>query len=429
MPAASKQGRRAGLPSPSDRLGFIETGGAMLDFKLFSCDSHIVEHPDAFVRVQREFGDRAPRVVENPEGVGKGLWLIKPDGGLDPMQVGYFALGHVVEKPHGRKDMLVYRDSDAFKKTVTEFRENYRYEDNKQDWEPAAYLEALERDGVEGSLLYASWTRYNYHETDAKLQRAIFRSYNEWMLEFVSHARKRLFFAPLISILDVDLAAADMTDYVKRGCKTVQIPTTIIGSGYYEEQYEKLWATAADLGIPLSVHSSSSQGKQMKRHALKTRDYDPRKYIIRGDFNPIGGPATAWEFMSNLIFSGVFDRYPSLKVVAAEFQVSDAAAAYESVDYRVGRAATYDSDRNVNRRWPSEYLLENCYFGFEDSRATVLTAPFYGQDNFLWANDYPHFQTPWPHSRTVFQENCDGLDPAIRRKLGRDNMMRVYGLA
>jgi len=42
----------------------------MLDFKLISADCHIVEHSDAFVRCQREYGDKAPRVVENPEGVG-----------------------------------------------------------------------------------------------------------------------------------------------------------------------------------------------------------------------------------------------------------------------------------------------------------------------------------------------------------------------
>ena len=396
----------------------------MRDFKLISVDSHMTEHPDCFLRVQKEFGDKAPRVVENPEGIGKGLYFLME--GLEPMHVGYFALGHVVEKPHGRKEMLIYRNSDDFKKKVTAFRENYRYEDNRADWSAPEYLEAMERDGVEAALVYASWARYNFHIADPKLQRSLFNSYNEFMFDFVSHAPKRLFFAPLLSILDVDLACADMRDFVKRGCKTVHIPTTIIGSGYYEPIYEKLWATAADLDIPLSVHANASQGKPMKLHGLKAREYDPRKYIIRGDFNPLGGPQAGWEFMSNLIFSGVFDRYPNLRVVASEFQMSDAAAAYESIDYRVGRAATYDSERNTSKKWPSEYLAENCFFGFEDSRATVLTAPFFGKDNFMWSNDYPHFQTPWPHSVKIFEENCEGIDPVIARRLGRDNANRIY---
>ena len=163
----------------------------------------------------------------------------------------------------------------------------------------------------------------------------------------------------------------------------------------------------------------------MKLHGLGKRDYDPKKYIMNANDNKLGGPLTAWEFFSNLIFSGVFDRYPKLKCVAAEFQMIDAAATYEYIDYRVGRNATYDFDRNAYKRWPSEYLAENCFFGLEDSRATMLTAPYFGKDNFMFSNDYPHFQTPWPHSRTIFAENSEGLDQEIMRKVGRDNANRV----
>lgn len=400
----------------------------MLDFKLISADCHIVEHPDAFVRCQKEFGEKAPRVVENPQGLAKGLWFIME--GLEPMHVGYFALGHVVDKPEGRKHMSAYEDADAFKKAVTNFRENYRYEDHKQDWEGSAYAAALARDKCEASIIFASWARYNYHVEDAKLQRSILRSYNEWILEFASAAPKCLFPAPMVSILDMDLCVNDMREYVKRGCKTVHLPTTINGSGYYEPIYEPLWQAAVELDIPLTVHANSSQGRPMKLHGLGKRDDDPRKYIIRSDFegNRFGGPMCAWAFVSNLIFSGVFDRYPTLKVMCSEFQMAEAASVVESIDYRVGRAATYDRDRNTNKRWPSEYLRENVFFDFEDSRSTVLQTPYYGEDNFMWASDYPHFQTIWPHSANVLEENCEGLKPGLARKLGRDNINAFYKL-
>lgn len=400
----------------------------MLDFKLISADCHIVEHSDAFARCQKEFGDKAPRVVENPEGIGKGLWFIME--GLQPMHVGYFALGHVVDKPHGRKQMTAYDDPQAFKNKVTTFRETYRYEDHKEDWEPAAYLGALERDNVEASVIFASWARYNYHLEDAKLQRSVLNSYNEWIMDFASYAPKRLIVAPMISILDMALATKDMRDYVKRGCKTVHIPTTIADSGYYEDIYEPLWQTAVELDIPLTVHANSSQGRSMKLHGLAKRDEDPRKYVIRSEFenNRFGGPMSAWAFVSNLIFSGVFDRHPSLKVMCSEFQIGEAALVVESIDYRVGRSATYDRDRNINKRWPSEYLRENVFFDFEDSRATVLTTPYYGEDNFMWASDYPHFQTIWPRSAEILEENCEGLKPDLARRLGRDNINRFYKL-
>jgi hypothetical protein len=108
--------------------------------------------------------------------------------------------------------------------------------------------------------------------------------------------------------------------------------------------------------------------------------------------------------------------------------MADAATVVESVDYRVGRLATYDRDRNLNQRWPSEYLRQNVFMDFEDSRATVLTTPFYGEDNFYWSSDYPHFQTVWPRSASIFEGMCEGIKPDIMRKLGRDNVNQIYKL-
>lgn len=398
----------------------------MIDYKLLSADCHIVEHSDAFLRCQKEFGDRAPRVVKDPQGLAKGLWYIMD--GLEPMHVGYFALGHVIDKPEGRKNIEMYGNSQEFKRQVNDFVENYTFEDFREDWDAPAYLKALDRDNVEATIIYASWARYNYAESDAKLQRSILNSYNEWIMDFASYAPKRLHPAPMISILDIDLAVKDMENWVKRGCKTVHIPTTIIGSGYYEPQYERLWAAAVDLDIPLSVHANSSQGRPMKLHGVKKREFDPKKYVVNAKHDGLGGTGSAWEFVSNLMFSGVFDRYPSLKVVAAEFKMDNAAHTYEMIDYNMGRLSTYDPESNLYKRSPSEYLLNNCFFSFEESRAIVLTAPLYGENNYMWGSDFPHFQSVWPYSTKLVSQACKGLDPAIVHKLARDNTQKIYKL-
>ncbi len=393
----------------------------MLDFDLISADTHVAEHPAAWARVQREYPDRAPRVVQDPPGLGRGLWIITD--GLQPMRAAFFALGHVVDKPEGIRHMTLMEDAQAFRRRMKEFNETFRYEDYPGGWDPVAHVADMDRDGVEAEIIFSSATRFNYSQTDAKFQRAIFRSYNEWILEFASYAPRRLFPLPLISVLDVDLAVADMTEYVKRGCKSVHIPTQILGSGYYEPCYERLWATAEDLDIPLTVHANSSQNLKQHHVDPEGRDYDPRKYIIR-----ITRGVPAVEFISNLIFSGVFDRHPRLKVVCSEFECNWVAGMVQRVDYMVGRESTYDPERNLNRRPPSEYLQENIFFSFEDDRAGVLTTPLYGADNFMWGNDYPHHQTTWPRSKATLEDNCAGLDPALPRKLGRENVNRVYKL-
>jgi len=397
----------------------------MPDFKLISADCHISEPPEAFARVAKEYGDRAPKVVENPQGYGPGLWIIGE--GLTPMRSAYFGMGYVIEKPKGR-GMSIYANGEHFKKKVQDYLKNFRYEDYPQGWEPSAYLGALDQDGIEAALIFPSWARYNYVQSDAKYQRSIFRSYNEWVLDFAAYSPKRLFPVPMLSILDIDLAIADMKEYIKRGCKTVMIPTTIDGSGYYEDMYEPLWQTAEDLGIPLTVHSGSSQGRAMVSHGDSARKGDPRTYIIHKPVTNAAGAQAAWEFVSNLIFSGVFDRHPKLKVACAEFEVGEAASVVHSIDYNYGRVSMLDPEKTINKRWPSEYFFENIYFSFEDDPALVRATGIYGENNFIWGSDFPHHMTTYPLSPQALDASFEGIDPNVARKLARDNAIKLYQL-
>jgi predicted TIM-barrel fold metal-dependent hydrolase len=58
----------------------------------------------------------------------------------------------------------------------------------------------------------------------------------------------------------------------------------------------------------------------------------------------------------------------------------------------------------------------------------VLTASVYGEDNFLWASDYPHGVTTWPNSQATVDRNCTGIDPSVKRKLNRENAAKLYRL-
>jgi predicted TIM-barrel fold metal-dependent hydrolase len=392
----------------------------MLDFELISVDEHVNEHPAAWARAQREFGDRAPHIVENPPDKAKGLWIFAEN--LPPVQSGYFALGHVVEKPEGITQMGVMEDRDKFRKIITDFNENFRYEDYPAGWDPAARIKDMDRDHIETGVFFSSPTRYNYSQTDAELQRSIFRSYNAWLLEFCSYNPRRLIAMPLISILDVDLAVADMKEYAKAGCHAVQLPATITGSGYYESVYEPLWATAQDLGLLLAIHSGTGQGQKRKRVE------GPREGDLRARLIDMNRPLPAVSFISNLIFSGVFDRYPKLRVVCTEFDAGWVGAMIERLDYAFGRESTYDPERNINKLQPSEYVRNNIFFSIEDDRAGVLTTPIYGEDNFLFGTDYPHHVTSFPYSRDVLEKNSQGFSKGLIRKLGRENAIRAYHL-
>jgi predicted TIM-barrel fold metal-dependent hydrolase len=54
--------------------------------------------------------------------------------------------------------------------------------------------------------------------------------------------------------------------------------------------------------------------------------------------------------------------------------------------------------------------------------------PLIGEDNIMWASDYPHPDSLWPDSHRVVDENLAGFSPAVRRKIVCDNAARLYGL-
>jgi uncharacterized protein len=389
----------------------------MPNFKLISADSHVNEPPAAWDRVQKQYGDRAPKVVKDPPGVPKGIWLIID--GQPPVGLSHYSKGLVVDKTKGISAV----DQEKHFKTIA-FNETFRYEDYPGGWEPSARLKDQDLDGVGAEVLFSSAVRQLYGITDEPFQRAIFHSYNAWLHEFCSYNPERLIGLALIPILDMEHSVADIHHYAKLGFRGVQIPTRIKDSGYYEPKYEPMWNALEETGLIVNVHTSVTQGVA-RTHYEGPRQTDPRE-------EPIGfarRQVPAQQFIGNMILSGNLDRHPKLKLVCAEYDVGWVANLVQQVDYWFGRDSTFDADRNLNKRPPSEYFKDNIFFTYQDDRAGVLTTPVYGEDNYLWASDYPHGVTTFPCSKETVDQNCEGIDSKVKRKINRDNAAKLYGLA
>ena len=393
----------------------------MADFKLISADGHLNDPPAAWERVQKEYGERAPRVVDGlPDR--KGLWLITE--GLKPSPCCNPSVGFLVAKPEGVTGMDVDQVDDD---TIARFRENFRYEDHPGSWEPSVRLKEQDRDGVEAEVLFSSWARIFYVLKDAAFQRACFRSYNSWLHEFCSYDPKRLIGIPLLSILDMEKAVADMQEYAKLGFKGVQIPPGIKDGAYYDPTYEPIWAAAEDLDMLIVIHSGQLQGGESRRWFTKLNSADEWPGFFQHSRQTV-----IKTVIGHMIFSGLFDRHPRLKVVCTEFEAGWVGIIVQQVDYQYGpkktaHGTTLGDDMRLKLP-PSEYFKRNLWFTFMDDRAAVLTTPIYGEDNFMWASDYPHAACTWPYSQKIVDRMCQGVDPAVKRKLCRDNMNAVYNL-
>src|SRR6202035_2672963 len=186
--------------------------------------------------------------------------------------------------------------------------ENAGYESARPSgWDPEERLKDQDIDGVSAEVLYGTLGMRLFRMTDGELQRAFFHVYNNWLAEFCRYSPNRLHGLGLISLWDVDAGVAELERCAGLGLKGAMIwgyPPD--DRPYYSPAYDRLWAAAQDLGLPLSLHIVTGMGAES-----------------RVDFT-----AAAVRYMhlvheiqrsiSQLVLGGVLERFPQLRVVGAE---------------------------------------------------------------------------------------------------------------
>lgn len=80
-------------------------------------------------------------------------------------------------------------------------------------------------------------------------------------------------------------------------------------------------------------------------------------------------------------------------------------------------------------RLPSEYFRENAHVTFQDDRAAFQMAGLRNVERMMWANDFPHGDSPWPWSRSVIEEHTAGMPPSSIDRIVHDDGAEPYRLA
>ena len=77
---------------------------------------------------------------------------------------------------------------------------------------------------------------------------------------------------------------------------------------------------------------------------------------------------------------------------------------------------------------PSEYVKRNVWATFQDDPLGPATWKFFGEDNYMWASDFPHADSTFPNSLKTIAQNFDGVPEEVTRKIVLENATRLYGL-
>ena len=382
----------------------------MLDYKILSADSHIVESPDLWEKwIDPGFRERAPRVVRKKGfATAKGEW--ESDfwiaGGMQTSAFGFLSQAGVrYENP---EDITYAGGWEAVPEAA--------YDAHKM-------VPALEQDGVWGAIIQPtqglSWYRMDPGESD--LLSAICRAWNDYCAAFCSGYPNRLKGIGMLNVDDVVDASKELERCARLGLAGAFIPEYPLGDRPYGDPiYERLWWTAQDLEIPLLLH------------VFTTRPNIPGCEITADESEATPAGLATLDYwvqysLAAMIFAGVFDRYPGLKVGSVEHEAAWVPHLWHRMDFfyneRLEMSRGYRSKRGL---CPSETWRENIFVEFMEDAAAIKMHELIGADSLLWGNDYPHAESTWPKSMDFLDRAFVGQPDEVRRKITSENAARIY---
>jgi predicted TIM-barrel fold metal-dependent hydrolase len=133
------------------------------------------------------------------------------------------------------------------------------------------------------------------------------------------------------------------------------------------------------------------------------------------------------EPLATMIFSGALERHPSLKVVLAESGLGWLPYFLSRMDLEW--RALKDKLDYAPSVPPSELFHRQVIATFEEEELASQVVPMIGADSCMWASDYPHTDSTFPHSRAVVEESLGVLSEEDRRKITATNCALLYGFA
>jgi predicted TIM-barrel fold metal-dependent hydrolase len=73
-------------------------------------------------------------------------------------------------------------------------------------------------------------------------------------------------------------------------------------------------------------------------------------------------------------------------------------------------------------------VKRNVWATFQDDRLGPATWKFFGEDNYMWASDFPHADSTFPNSLKVIEENFAGVPAEVTHKIIFETANRLYDM-
>jgi predicted TIM-barrel fold metal-dependent hydrolase len=284
-------------------------------------------------------------------------------------------------------------------------------------------LACMDEDGVAAEVLFPQAAGFGggpfvSSKGDPELRLACVRAYNDYLIEEWSDVSPRFVSQCLVPIWDVDLAVSEVERAHALGHRALvwTAAPQRFGFPHFNDRYwDPLWATLEERSMPVSLHIGSA--------GLPGDDWDGWTPMKRVSVRSVAAITSNVQVMSNLIFSGVLERFPGLRFISVESGLGWVPYLLETADHQYEAQHLWDEGMTIR---PSEYFKRQCYVNFWYEASGIQQRERIGVENILWEADFPHPTSTYPHSRKAIEESLAGVPPDEQALMLHDNAARLF---
>jgi aminocarboxymuconate-semialdehyde decarboxylase len=278
-----------------------------------------------------------------------------------------------------------------------------------QGYSPEQRIADMDHMGIDIQALSPA-PRQTYYGADPELGREVARIINDEIAEMCGRFPDRFVGLGTIPFQAPELAIAELDRLHKSlGFRGIEIMTHVAGQDLSEPRFRKIFARCEELGILIFMHSDGfTEAHRFKEHYLT---------------NVIGNPLDTTVAVHHLIFGGVLQDHPNLKIVLAH-----GGGYLPAYSGRIDHAASARPDTCEHLRHMPTTYLKRLYFDslvYTHDQLQYLIEQ-YGADHLLVGTDYP--ADMGEIDPVGFIERCPGLDDTERRAILGRNAARLLNL-
>ena len=307
-----------------------------------------------------------------------------------------------------------------------------------RNWDSERRIAEQDADGVVGEVIYPNTVPPFFDQgnlvalppTEADYERrwAGVQAHNRWLVDFCAAAPERRAGIIQVFLNRVEDAVAEIRELhdQMRVCGGVLLPSVSPNAGLHElwdPYYEPLWEVCEELDLPLNIHAGSGLPDY--------GDLVPARAIMLIEL-----PWFAHRPLWHLMFGGVLDRHPGLRIAQTEQGVAWIPRGLDTLDWFYKRMTTGGAAEAVffgavaesMAMLPSEYYRTHVWVGasfLRPSEAPLVDG--IGIDRIMWGHDYPHSEGTYPHTTEGLRVAFAGRPAADVQKMVGLTAAEFYG--